>query len=135
VAADKDDVVNVVLPSESSVPLPMLTPPSRQVTVPVGIVTVGGIPNTAAWNVTARPNTDGLSEVDSDVDDSLSSMRSSKVSRYGRERTRPSGFLDSLNFRMIDRKYDFMIISHVIVLNRCWEQRTDRFVAFYAIRV
>src|SRR5262249_34417291 len=54
-------VLKVALPAVS-VPLPMLAPPSRNVTVPLG-VPVPELAVTVAVNVTAWPNTDGFTEL------------------------------------------------------------------------
>jgi hypothetical protein len=45
-----------------SVPLPIETPPSRKVTVPVGVPVPGAIALTVAVNVTVWPNTDGFAD-------------------------------------------------------------------------
>jgi hypothetical protein len=55
------DVVKVALPPES-VPAPMLTPPSRNVTVPVGVPEPGDAALTVAVNVTVWPNVEGFSD-------------------------------------------------------------------------
>jgi hypothetical protein len=59
--AASDDVVKLAVPP-ASVALPMETPPSLNVTVPVGVLelTVGV---TVAVKVTAWPNTDGFTEL------------------------------------------------------------------------
>jgi hypothetical protein len=56
--AGKEEVVNVAAPPDS-VPVPMLTPPSKNVTVPVG-VPKPGVVLTVAVNVTDWPNTEVL---------------------------------------------------------------------------
>ena len=56
------DVEKVALPPES-VALPMETPASRNVTVPVGVPTAGATALTVAVKVTAWPNSDGFTEL------------------------------------------------------------------------
>ena len=56
-----DDVEKVALPPDS-VLLPMLMPPSRNVTVPVAVPAAGKTALTVAVNVTDWPNTDGFTE-------------------------------------------------------------------------
>jgi hypothetical protein len=53
-------VVNVAMPADI-VPVPRVTVPSRNVTVPVTVATVV-LPVTVAVNVTLCPNTDGLAD-------------------------------------------------------------------------
>src|SRR6266581_917849 len=55
----REAVVSVAMPEESSVPVPRLVAPSRNVTVPVGMPT-GEL--TVAVKVTDWPNTDGFAE-------------------------------------------------------------------------
>jgi hypothetical protein len=55
----REEIVSVALPEESSVPVPMVVPPSWNVTVPVGVPS-GEL--TVTLNVTACPNTDGFWE-------------------------------------------------------------------------
>src|SRR6266702_5196364 len=55
----REAVVSVAMPEESSVPVPRLAAPSRNVTVPVGMP-AGEL--TVAVNVTGWPKTDGLAE-------------------------------------------------------------------------
>ena len=57
----RDDVEKVALPLES-VLLAMLTPLSRNVTVPVAVPVAGERGLTVAVNVTDWPNTDGSTE-------------------------------------------------------------------------
>src|SRR5207247_821350 len=59
VPTDKPDVRKLAVPPDS-VRLPMLTPPSLNVTVPVGVPTPGDTADTVAVKVTAWPNTVGL---------------------------------------------------------------------------
>ena len=56
-----DDVEKVALPPDS-VLLPMLMPPSRNVTVPVAVPAAGETALTVAVKVTDWPNTDGFTE-------------------------------------------------------------------------
>src|ERR1700752_419363 len=53
------EVVNVAIPP-LSVPVPMGLPPSRNVTVPVGVPLPGATGETVAVKVTDWPNTDGF---------------------------------------------------------------------------
>ena len=55
------EVVNVAIPPLSA-PVPIGLPPSRNVTVPVGVPAPGATGETVAVNVTDWPNTDGLTE-------------------------------------------------------------------------
>ena len=57
----KAEVVNVAMPP-LSVPVPMGLPPSRNVTVPVGVPAPGATAETVAVNVTDWPNTDGFTD-------------------------------------------------------------------------
>ena len=54
-------VLNVTTPP-LRVPVPIEFPPSRKVTVPVGVPTPGANADTVAVNVTDWPNTDGFTE-------------------------------------------------------------------------
>src|SRR5437588_11918452 len=54
-----DEVEKVAVPPDS-VLLPMLTPPSENVTVPVGVPVPGATALTVAVNVTVWPNTVGF---------------------------------------------------------------------------
>ena len=58
------EVVKAVAPVESSVPVPRLVAPSRNVTAPVGVPEVA---LTVAVNLTACPNTAGFLEDVTDV--------------------------------------------------------------------
>src|SRR5439155_22156301 len=51
---------NVLPPAGASVPWPMLFPPSRKVTMPLGLPLPGEITATVAVKVTACPEDDGL---------------------------------------------------------------------------
>jgi len=55
----RDEVVNTACPDASSVPVPMLVFPSKNVTVPVGTPPA---PETVAVKVTACPNADGFAD-------------------------------------------------------------------------
>ena len=55
------EVVKVALPP-ARVPAPMLAPPSRNVTVPVGVPDPGKAALTVAVNVTAWPDVEGFSD-------------------------------------------------------------------------
>jgi hypothetical protein len=58
---DNGDVVKVALPLDR-LAVPKVVAPSRKVTVPVGVPTAGETALTVAVNVTACPNTDGLTD-------------------------------------------------------------------------
>jgi hypothetical protein len=60
IATERADVVRVAAPPPDSAPLPMLTPPSRKVTVPVGVPEPGDLTPTSAVKVTDWPNTVGF---------------------------------------------------------------------------
>ena len=55
------EVVNVAM-SPLSVPVPIGLPPSRNVTVPVGVPAPGATGETVAVNVTDWPKTDGFTD-------------------------------------------------------------------------
>jgi len=59
--AAKAEVVNVAMPP-LSVPVPMGLPPSKNVTVPVGVPDPGATGETVAVNVTGCPAVDGFSD-------------------------------------------------------------------------
>jgi hypothetical protein len=64
------EVENVAVPVESRAPVPSVADPSENVTVPVGVPAPGADATTVAVNVTDCPNTDGLGEPDTLVDES-----------------------------------------------------------------
>jgi hypothetical protein len=66
VATDSDDVEKVATPLLLSVPVPIVDVPSRNVTVPPGVVPG---PETVAEKVTGWPNFEGLRLEESDVAD------------------------------------------------------------------
>src|SRR5690349_16503902 len=59
-AADKALVVNVAWPLPLTGPVPIVLPPSWNVTVPVGVPALGKVAVTVAVKVTDSPNTVGL---------------------------------------------------------------------------
>jgi hypothetical protein len=61
VPTDSDEVEKLALPPVS-VPLPILTPPSLKVTLPVGVPTPGATALSVAVNVTVCPNTNGFTD-------------------------------------------------------------------------
>lgn len=56
------DVVNVATPEPFNVPVPMELPPSRKLTVPLGVPAPGDAAETVAVNVTDWPKTEGLTD-------------------------------------------------------------------------
>jgi hypothetical protein len=56
------DVVKVATPAPLSVPAPIGLPPSRKVTVPVGVPAPGATGETVAVNITDWPETEGLTD-------------------------------------------------------------------------
>jgi len=64
----RTEVVKVALPPDS-VPVPIEMPPSRNVTVPVGVPAPGATAFTIAVKVIAWPNTVGLTDEVTELED------------------------------------------------------------------
>ena len=64
---DSPEVDKLAVPPER-VPLPMLLPPSLNVTVPPGVPAAGPTADTVAVKVTDWPNTDAFGELLTDVE-------------------------------------------------------------------